>query len=251
MKNNYKKELSFFENIQNRVFLVGLFIALTGIFLIFLPSIIGLDGFNGGFALMFISVVLISPIGITTAIMYRKRANALNSIIDGTELICYWKYDKAEWLRYTEEEYKRDKEDRNILLIILIVISAIIISVMFFAKKDKFAVFISAAVLVGLIIFIKILVLITTKARYLHNKNNVGDVYIGKRGIYLNKRYHAWNVFFSWLENVDYNKKINCLEITYSILARQGKDYNTVRVPIPKGKEKEVNKIIKELNKAR
>lgn len=181
--------------------------------------------------------------------LYRKRANALKSIVNGTELIAYWKYDKSQWLKYTEEEYKRDKEDKNILFIILIVISTIVIGAMFFLKEDKFAVFISAVVLFGLIIFIKILVLITTKARYIHNKNNIGDVYIGKRGVYLNKRYHAWNVFFSWLENVDYNKKMNCLEITYSILARQGKDYNTVRVPIPKGKEKEVNKIIKELNK--
>lgn len=247
MKN--KTNLTFFENNQNKIMMLGLFITLTGIILLILPPIIGLDGFNGGFALQFISVALIIPIGITTAIMYRKRANALTKILNGQELITYWKYGKEEWLKYAEDEYARDKSDKNIIFIILIIISAVVMSVFFVAAKDKHAALIVAMVLIGIIIFIKILVLITTKARYIHNKNNIGDVYIGKIGVYLNKRLHTWGVFLSWFEGAVYNKKTKCIEITYSIFARQGKDYNTVRVPVPKGKEKEAEKVLKDLIK--
>jgi hypothetical protein len=104
-------------------------------------------------------------------------------------------------------------------------------------------------VLVWLIIFIKILIIITTRANYANNKKRIGDVYIGGQGAYLNRRLHTWWTTLSWLEEATINKEINCLDITYSMPARHWRDSQIVHIPIPAGKEDEVPKVIEELAK--
>jgi hypothetical protein len=111
---------------------------------------------------------------------------------------------------------------------------------------DKDAALVSISVIVVLILFIRILIFFQGRHLYATNKKKLGEAYVGKRGVLLNESFHSWN-FLSWLEDVSIDRKRKLLVITYSALARYGKDYFTVNIPIPDGKEKEAEEIIKKL----
>jgi ABC-type lipoprotein release transport system permease subunit len=116
--------------------------------LIFLPSIIGLDGFDGGFAMIAISIMLFLPTGITVMVIYKKRARLLNLLLSGENLIAYWQYGIEEWQKYAEEEYLRNKANKKIMFIILLVISAIVGILFLIIAEDKEAALVVVGVLV-------------------------------------------------------------------------------------------------------
>jgi len=83
------------------------------IFGIFAPSIFGIDGFNGGFALATFSLIAAITV-LITAIMYQVRASVLDRIFSGESLMAHWKYDPVEWRDYAEKEYTPSKKESGI-----------------------------------------------------------------------------------------------------------------------------------------
>ncbi|MFH0876257.1 MAG: hypothetical protein V1859_10050 [archaeon] len=234
------------KNTEVKYVYVGLIIAIIGISLIFLPFILDMNMMNGGYAMIFISGALVVPAGIITAAIYSTRASALNKILSKDDFIAHWTYTHEEWDKYTEKEKKDEYEAKIGLWKLLIAISAVVGIGFFIWAKDKEAALISISVIVGVIIFIRILIFFQGRHLYALNKNNLGFAYIGKKGILLNQCFHSWN-FLSWFENAEVDNKKKLLIITYSALAKHGKDYFTLRVPIPKGCEKEAVEVAKKL----
>ena len=165
-------------------------------------------------------------------------------------MIAHWTYAPDEWKKYTEEEYLREKSDKMGLFYVLVFFCVLIGGGIFLVADDKEAAGIVLAGLFGLIVFTRLLIYLTIKKTYDDNRKYLGEVYISRRGVYLNKSFHSWN-FLSRLENARIDEKPKILKIEYSALSRQGKDYAYVRVPIPAGKEDEAKKVLAELLKGR
>ena len=76
----------------------------VGLFVIFLPGIIGLDGFDGGFALSILGG-FIAMIAIIAMVIYLQMAGILDRITKKENILVYWKYTPEEWKIYTEHEH--------------------------------------------------------------------------------------------------------------------------------------------------
>ncbi|MFZ2455723.1 MAG: hypothetical protein WAX07_04540 [Candidatus Altiarchaeia archaeon] len=238
------------KNPETRNVLIGIGITLFGISLFFLPIATGMDGMNGGFALMFLAIALVIPAGIITTILYGIRALTLQRILSGKDLIVHWTYTPGEWKKYAGEEHVRETSAKMALFYVLVFFSVLIGGGLFFVADDKEAAVIVLFGLFGLIIFIRLLIYFSIKKTRDDNIKYLGEAYIGRKGVCLNKSFHSWN-FLSQLESarIDVNQKI--LEIEYSSLSRQGKDYSSVRIPIPSGKEDDAKKVLSGLLKDR
>ena len=217
---------------------IGLLISFIGLILLILPLVIDMDLMNGGFALMFVSFALIIPAGLITAVVYGIRSYTLQNILNGKNQIVHWKYTPVEWKKYADEEYKRESTDKMMLFYILVVISILVCFGLFIFADDKEAALMVTAFMFGLIVFIKLLIYFTTKNTYKQNRNSIGEVYIGRNGILINKSFHSWN-FLSRLEDVRLNNDEKIIEFEYSSVSKQGRNYVVARAPIPEGREKE------------
>lgn len=234
------------KNPELRNVLIGLGITFFGILIFLLPIVINMDGMNGGYALMFIAIALVIPAGIITSILYGIRAKTLDKIISGKDLLAHWTYSPDEWKKYTEEEYVRERSDKMALFYVLVFFCVTIGGGLFLVAEDKEAAGIVLAGLLALASFIRLLIAYTTRNNYSANKKHLGEVFIGRKGVYLNKSFHSWN-FLSQLEGALIDQKNNILEIEYSSLSNQGKNYASVRIPIPRGKEEEAKTLVSAL----
>jgi hypothetical protein len=225
---------------------IGLLVSFIGIVLLILPLVIDMDLMNGGFALMFISFALIIPSGLITAVIYGIRAYTLQNLLNGKNTIVHWKYTPIEWKKYAEEEYKRESTDKMMLFYALVVIFVLVSFGLFIFAEDKEAALMVSAFMFGLIVFIRLLIYYTTKNTYTQNRESVGEVYIGRNGILINKSFHSWN-FLSRLEDVRTANDNKIIEFEYSSISKQGRDYAVARAPIPEGRETEAKKVLEAL----
>ena len=76
----------------------------VSLFIIFLPQIIGLTGFDGGFAVTFLGFFLVI-VGVIVAVIYMKRASTLDKIFGGKDLLAHWTYPPEEWAEYAGKEF--------------------------------------------------------------------------------------------------------------------------------------------------
>ncbi|MCL5073130.1 MAG: hypothetical protein M1308_19910 [Actinobacteria bacterium] len=95
------------------------------IILIFLPSIIGLEGMDGGFAVSLISFFLAIS-SLIIVIIYFQLAKKFKRITSGDNVIAHWRYEREEWLKFSDKEYKYEKNKNRSLLLFIGVISLIV-----------------------------------------------------------------------------------------------------------------------------
>ena len=99
-------------NPPRRTSLIGTGVILVGIIIIFIPSITGMDGFDGGFALS-VGGGLVAVTGIITAIIYARLANAVDHILQNKNVLAHWTYSPQEWRQYTEKEHLEDAASKR------------------------------------------------------------------------------------------------------------------------------------------
>lgn len=216
------------------------------VFVIFAPSIFGMDGPNGGFAISFLSLVAAITM-LIVAIMYQGRASALGRIFKGENLLAHWKYDPVEWRAYAEKEYIIEKRDKRNLFYLVAVISLVVGVGFTIAHPDVGWVLLG--VFGGLLVFIAILVLFSTRYNYRMNKKYLGEAYITPDGVYLNRQLHLWRGWGASLDAFSYNEEDKFLAFQYSTPNRTGRADYTVRVPVPAGKEQEARQILASFQK--
>jgi len=213
---------------------------------IFLPSLFGLDGFDGGYAISTIALVLFLSFGLS-ALVIRRAAKQIDDMLAGKDLIVHWSYSQSEWRAYTEAEHITDVVEKKIIFY-LIAGMALLIGIGFLiydreAGKYVFFVMISLIVLIGFIAWW------SAKRNYRNNLGRVGETYIGKHGVLLNGNYSSWTSFGARFEAVELHSQSEpkVLSIFYSLKVKNGRNTNEVRIPIPET-EKNVEKVISALN---
>jgi hypothetical protein len=217
-------------------------ITAVSIFIIFLPEIIGLKGFDGGFAVSFLGFFLVI-IGVIVAVIYMKRASVLDKIFGGKDLLAHWTYPAAEWTGYAQKEYQREKASKKVLFLVISGI-ALVIGVGFFLFDHKAGGIVFLCML-GLIAIIGFTAWFTSWYNYRQNMKYLGETYITPDAVYLNRQLHTWNSFGAWLDGVELKGDSDrYLEFKYMAPTRTGVQEYNVNVPIPKGKEQEAQEIL-------
>jgi hypothetical protein len=207
------------------------------------PFIFDMDCMKGGCAIAFICFFL-TIIGLIVAILYQRRASALDKILYGKDLLARWTYSAEEWKKYSEDEYKRERGEKQALFIIVAVIAAVAGVIFVIVDRGK-AGLIVLACMGGLIALIAFVAYFTPWYTRWQNLKYPGEVLIAPNGAYFSRQLHLWDQFGARLVKVElHDKKQQYIEFTYEAPTRTGMQEYNARVPVPQGKEAEARALV-------
>lgn len=228
------------KNSQRRIVNLWIVLMFVFMFLIFLPSLIGLDGMDGGFALGFVSFFMVI-MSIIVILIYRSRAKQLDSILAGEGRIAVWKYSPDEWVRFVGVDFEEEKKLKKSLFLLVSVICIVVGIILWIAAEDVLMMLIC----LGIIPLVAIPAFLAPRMRYNKLKNSEGKALISEKGVIVGKMFHLWVKLGARLDQVvlvaDEHPPI--LEFHYSMPTRTGRQEEVARVPVPKGKIEEAQRI--------
>ncbi len=225
------------DNPQRRTVAIWGIITAVALFAIFAPHIFGMDELNGGFAISTLSF-FVAIIGIIVVIIYARRAKALDRLFNVENLLAHWTYTPQEWKQYTEQEFQMERKEKWSLFYVVAGI-ALFLGIAFFIFDREAGLWVFIAML-GLIALIAFVAWFAAWNNYRQSKKCLGEAYISRDAVYLNRQYHTWKGLGARLESMVLaeHKGQQLLAFTYSMPTRTGMQMNTVRVPVPRGQEK-------------
>jgi hypothetical protein len=223
---------------------ICLIITVVGLIMIFYPILTEMDGFDGGFALMFAGLIITLTF-LVSSIIFFIQGRSLSRAIGSGETFARWSYSKNEWIRYYELEYKRDKQDKRILFFMASGF-AIFFAILFLLFVDEPWGAIYAAI--GIILLTGFLQWYVPLMNYKRNKKYSGVALISPYGIYLNGIWYP-NGRFGRIDSVrliDNNKTLSFQWSQFAMMGGKvpGRNYFTIRVPVPEGEENKTQLIL-------
>ncbi len=232
-------------NTARRTLNVWIVLTIVFIFGVFAPSIFGIDGFDGGFALSSFSGLL-AIVGIIVILMYRGRAKTAAGILKGENMLAHWTYTTNQWQEYAEKDYAMDKSAKWQLYGLVMGVTAVVTTGFWLFHRDSGATMLG--VLLGLGVLLSGVILLTTNYDRWQNTKYHGEVYIARDGAYIGRKLHLWKRWGASMDDVNYDEKSKLLMIDYSMPSRNGRDSAAVRIPVPPGQEDKARQITKELS---
>ncbi len=224
-----------------RAVLVCWLLVIAGTIGIFLPSFAGIDGFNGGFAISFFSL-LVALTAFVCTFLFAQRARMADSMMNGSSTLAHWEYTDKIWGAYTEKQFKADTQDkRGLFLLIAAFFGIAIIVILIIGGKDGPPV---VLFLLGIVALLGAVAFLSVQGEHAHNLKSRGGAYISRDGVMLNGRLHLWKGWGASLGKIaveDGDPPL--LTIDYSAPSGYVRAYYTVRVPIPAGQRENAAKI--------
>lgn len=224
------------KNTQQRIVNLWIILLFLFLFLIFLPSLINLDGMDGGFALSFVSgfMVIMSLIVI---LMYRSRAKQLKKMLAGEGRIAVWTYSSDEWSRFIEVDFEAERKAKRFLFLLISAIAVVIGIILLLVVKDVLILFIA----LGIIPLVAIPAFLAPRMRYKKLMNSEPKALISENGVIVGKMFHLWVKMGARLDQVVFveDEQPPILEFHYSMPSRHGRQEEVARIPVPRGKTDE------------
>jgi hypothetical protein len=239
--------MNIFSPVYRAVLVCWLFV-FAGIIGIFLPSVAGIDGFNGGFAISFFSL-LVALSAFVCTFLFAGRARMADNMLNGSSSLAHWEYTDSIWGAYTEEQFKADTKDkRNLFFLMAAFFGIAIIVILIIGGEAGPPV---ALFLLGIVALLGVVAFLSAQIEHAHNERTRGGAYISRDGVMLNGRLHLWKGWGASLESVvvkDGDPPL--LIIDYSAPSGYVRAYYTVRVPIPPGQMANAEKIAEAIKTA-
>jgi len=214
------------------------------IFLIFLPPIISLEGMDGGFALSLVSLFLAIS-SLIVAIIYFQLAQKFKRITSGDSFIAHWRYEREEWLKFTEKEYKYEKNKNRMLLLFIGVIALVVFIIFSLVNHDSWRIML--VVWLGLMALLSIFAFLVPWLNYKARKKSSYELYLSKNGIYIGGSFHVWGFLGSKLEDAAFNEKEMQVILNYSYPTRTGPSNEIVHIPVPPSKIDDAREAVEKL----
>ncbi len=174
-------------NTAKRTVYIWIGLTIAFIFGIFAPSIFGMDGFNGGFAISFFCIIL-AITGIIVIMMYWGRARATDSILGGENILAHWSYTTDQWQDYSEKDYQMERGDKWQLYRLVMVITAVVTFGFWLFHRDSGVLMIG--IFLGLGALLSCVIWLTTTYDHWQNTKYQGEVYIAQDGAYVGRKPH-------------------------------------------------------------
>jgi hypothetical protein len=214
-------------------FIVAAFFAL----MIFIPGLIGIDGFDGGFAISFVSIIIVA-VAVIFGVYNLNWSSKLEKLLRGEGLLAHWIYTPELWAYFTEKEYKEEVTEKKGLFIVVTAF-ALFFGFLFWALDSEggFVVFLVMLGLIGLVAFVW---RFSAWSNYRQNRGSgIKEAYITRDAVYMNHKFTSWRAPLTSLDSVTTknNDGLQLLVFTYTVINRFGPQTYTTRVPIPPGQE--------------
>jgi len=231
-----------FNNPEKKSAWVSLGVGLTGMVLVFMPSLLGIDGMGGGYALSFLAG-FIAITALVAMLMFFKRAGELEKMVLGDDCLVHWRYLPGEWQDYSAAEYQRQVlYNRSQWITVAIIALAIGLFFWIFAPDGGGAVLVA---MLGLVVLLGIVAFFAPRAIKSRNDRRVGEVWINRRGIYMNGLYASWRTPGTRLDSVKLRLEGKpYLEFDLYTRARNAPLNELLRVPVPGGQEAAAQSVV-------
>lgn len=230
-------------NPERRNYRIRLALAGAGVFLFFLPWIVGLDGMKVGHALRFVSVALLLPLGLAGAVLTRKRGRLYDRILAEEGLLARWTPPPRKWRLFCEVELRRERAEKQVLFL-LVAGFAVFFSGLFSLLDRKAAPFLlwGAA---GLVAFMAVVAVLSVRLPHRRRARSDGETRIPREGLITAGTLHAWTGVGNRLEAVEVERAEEglLLSFTYSFPVANGRETRTARVPVPPEREEEAEAV--------
>jgi hypothetical protein len=228
---------------------ISFIVAIAATVMIFVPESIGIDGFDGGFAISFISIVIALTAAIV-GVMFMGWASKITRIQRGEGLIAHWVYPQEFWSAYTEAEYKEEKSEKKILFLIVTAF-ALFFGILFWLLDEEagFWVFVVMLGLIGLCGFAW---QFSAWSNYRSNRGvGIKEVFITREAVFMNNKLITWKTALTHFEDVSFeeNRRVPVLVFEYmQYSGRAGMQKYTTRVPVPPGQEMAARYVVDQIN---
>jgi len=218
------------KNRQRQTAFVFIALFAVSVISIFIPSINGMDGMNGGFALSFIAIFL-SITFLITSVVFFVMAKKFDIAITDENLILHWVYEKSDWMKFAEKEFVVQKKEKRLLFILIIAISFAVLVIFSIIVRDSWRIMI--IVFFGLSALLAFVAFIVPKIQYRNFKKTIPEAYIAHGCAYLTGEFHCWSMLGAALEDVELDDKNMQIRITYSYPTRYSRSQTSIRIPLP------------------
>jgi hypothetical protein len=218
------------KNRQRQTAFAFIVLFIASVILIFIPSLTGMDGMNGGFALSFIAIFLSITFLITSAVFF-VMAKKFDTAITDDNMILHWVYEKPEWTKFSEKEFVVQKKEKRLLLILITAISFAVLVIFSIVVRDSWRIMI--IVFFGLTALLSFVAFIVPKMQYANFKKTIPEAYISHGCAYLTGEFHCWSMLGAALEDVEMDDKNMQIKITYSYPTKYNRSQTVLRIPLP------------------
>ena len=138
------------------------------------------------------------------------------------QLAC-WTYDPEEWKRFVAWEFTEETSEKRGLLMLVSAIILVVGGGFWLVMRDAAAAWVFVF-LIGLAALLWAVAWIVPRLTRRRNLKALGEVYIGRSGIYMNGAVHTWNLPGSRFESAAFiEKPFPLLVFVYSYLMVAGR----------------------------
>ena len=236
------------DNPPRKTAVISLFISLIAVAGFFAPGFLGIDGFDCGFAISFVSLLVVI-IGVIVALFYFSLAGRLDRILRGEGVLAHWTYSPEYWREYAQKEYAEEKSEKKGIFIVVCGFALFFGFLFWFLDAEAgFFVFLMMMGLIGLVAFVW---LFSSWYNYKQNLSGIREAFITKDAIYMNKKLYAWRTVLTSFDEVTLREShsLPLLVFKYTVTnVRTGPQTYTTRVPIPPGEEETAKEIMRQIN---
>lgn len=223
-------------NLQWGVVRLWIILGLLFLSACFLPSLAGIEGMHGGFAIITICGFLF----ITSLIViwiFMHRARQLDKMLYNDNHIAWWDIDKTTWERFIVNDFGEDKDRSKGLFIMVSIISIVLGIILSIVFMDILMLFIC----LGIIAMLIIPAFTFPWFRKRKKMRNPHLVIISENSVYVGGIYFNWDILGARLKDVTVDESMQPLMMRFNMSypARTGIESYEIRMPVPEAKRAE------------
>lgn len=210
----------------------------------FITGYSGLDGMDGGYALIVIFGFLALS-AVVTAIVYIPRAREFKKLTSNLKPLAHWTYTDQEWNDFIKEDLKEMIAVNKATLRLVIIISIVVCALLLLVYRDNLFILIIA----GIILLLSIVAFVAPRIRSNSLKKGIHEAYIGDTAAFIGGTFQTWTQLGAHLIAVDIytESAIPVLHIIFEFPTLQASQQEIIRIPVPSGKMEEARKIADQL----
>jgi hypothetical protein len=212
----------------------------------FITGYSGIDGMEGGYALILIFGFLAMS-SFITAMVYIPRAREFDKLVSELKPLAHWTYTETEWNSFIREDLKETMAVNKATLRLVIIVSLVVLAGLLLVYRDNLFILIIA----GIIGMLTMVAFIAPHIRSYFLKKGEHEALVGERAAIVGGTFQTWTPLGAYLIGTDIYEEaeIPILHIIYEFPTLQATQQEIIRIPVPKGKMDEARKIVELLTK--
>ena len=237
-------------NHQARVALIWGVIAVMGAAGTVLPTMFGMDGMGGGYAVAFVSG-FVALCGIIVAAIFAARARVLGRLLSGTGVLAHWTFPAEDRVDHVDKELAEERKGSWTLFFVIAAFS-VVIGVGFLIADPDAGRFVFL-LLMGVVALLAVVAALAPRMRHRRRRRATPEAIVSVEGAYVLGMLHTWRLLGARVEAAEVAQaKKPVLRVTYSAPFLYGRFFlgrqtYTVLIPIPQGEEERAESVARAL----